>query len=139
MGSELSGSEPIALTSTTAFEQCFPVYLALGMPSHEYWEGDASLVKAYREADKLRQERQNAQAWLQGMYVYEAIGCIAPVLNAFAANGTRPKPYRDKPYDLNGSEKTKEQQMRDGISFVRAWAEGFNQKFDERGGGTVGN
>ncbi len=37
-------------------------------------------------------------AWLQGMYVYEAVADLAPALKAFAKG--KPRPYAKEPYDL---------------------------------------
>jgi hypothetical protein len=37
-------------------------------------------------------------AWLQGIYVYEAIADLAPYLKAFSKS--KPKPYSSEPYDL---------------------------------------
>lgn len=46
--------------------------------------------------------------WLQGMYVYEAIGDMAPILQAFAKKGTKPTPYPTEPYPLNADVKEKQ-------------------------------
>lgn len=109
------------------------MYLAMGMSPSDYWEGDCALVKAYREADRLRQERANMEAWLQGMYIYEAVACLSPILQAFAPKGTRAKPYRDKPYELfASSKKTDEDRMRDGIDWMEQFAKSFNKKFERR-------
>lgn len=66
----------------------------------EYWYGDVWMVESYREAERLRTKQFNAQAHLIGAYIYEAICCVAPVLNAFAKKGTKPVPYRAKPFQL---------------------------------------
>lgn len=81
--------------------------MAIGMTVGEYWEGDNSLPAAYRKADQLRQERINEQAWLQGMYIYDALARVAPIYHAFAKAGTRPVPYPDKPYDFKRREQPK--------------------------------
>lgn len=54
------------------------------MDSATYWDGDPMEVAAYREADRLRADRENRVAWLHGMYAYQAILATAPVLNAFS-------------------------------------------------------
>ena len=38
------------------------------MTEEQYWDRDCLLVKYYREAEELRNEKLNQQAWLQGMY-----------------------------------------------------------------------
>jgi len=72
----------------------------MGMTYEQYWEQDSDLVKYYRRAQEIRLEEQNRYAWLQGMYVYEAIADIAPILHAFAKRGTKARKYSEKPYDF---------------------------------------
>ena len=74
------------------------------MTWEQYWFGDVTMVQAFAEAERLRQQRQNNQAWLQGRYIYDALLCVAPVLRAFAAKGTKPEPYIDKPYEMAESQ-----------------------------------
>ena len=69
---------------TQKFYDVFPYYLAIGMTPEQYWEGDCELVRYYRKAAQIRQDLKNQDAWLQGMYVYQAIGNLAPILRAFA-------------------------------------------------------
>ena len=54
----------------------FPFYLSIGMTYEQFWENDPSLAKYYREADKLRNERKNTDAWIQGMYIYDAVSTV---------------------------------------------------------------
>ena len=89
------------------FEEAFPYYLAMGMTYEQFWEQDSDIVKYYRKAQEIRREEQNRQAWLQGMYVYEAIADIAPILHAFAKRGTKARPYSTKPYEFKAPEPKK--------------------------------
>lgn len=91
------------------FENLFPYYLSIGMSYDQYWREDACLVKYYRESEKLKTERKNTWIWLQGMYIYEAICNVAPILQAFAKKGTKARPYPDKPYKLQASATEKEE------------------------------
>lgn len=74
------------------------------MSAEEFWEGDTTLPKFYLEAYKIRKEREkeelNYNAWLQGMYIYEALCDVSPVLRAFVKKGTKPIEYPNKPYAL---------------------------------------
>lgn len=56
------------------------------------------MVTAFRKADRLRQKREDAQAWLQGRYIYDALGRLSPILHAFAKKGAKAEPYLDRPY-----------------------------------------
>lgn len=82
------------------FEEAFPYYLAMGMTYEQYWEQDSELVKFYRKAHEIRQEQVNHEAWLHGMYIYEAIADLVPVLRAFAKKGSKPRKYAEKPYEF---------------------------------------
>jgi hypothetical protein len=74
------------------------------MTEEQYWDKDGLLVISFREADALRIERLNWEAWLQGAYVYDAISRIAPTLHAFAKKGTKAKPYLTEPYPVTKQE-----------------------------------
>lgn len=79
--------------------------MAIGMTYEQYWYGDVHMVRAFREAHRLRQQIMNQEAHLQGLYIYEALLDVSPVLHAFAKKGTKPIKYRSKPYDLFQKEK----------------------------------
>lgn len=88
-------------TYADLFEEAFPYYLAIGMTYEQYWEQDSELVKYYRKAQEIKRDEANWAAWLQGLYVYEAIADISPILHAFAKKGTRAREYSKKPYEFN--------------------------------------
>lgn len=94
-------------TYTEQFEEIFPYYLSLGMTYEEFWEGDVSLPKFYREAEKLRVKRackdDNLHCWLQGLYVYEALNCALG--NAFRKKNAQPITYPEKPLEIFKDEK----------------------------------
>lgn len=70
----------------------------MGMSYEDYWEGPPSLAITYRKAYKLRRETENEQAWLQGLYVYDAFAvCLA---NAFRKRGAKIQNYLEKPIDI---------------------------------------
>ena len=70
------------------------------------------MVKAYRKAWELKTRERNREMWLQGLYIYEAICDVSPVLHAFAKNGTKPKEYLKEPIALTEKE-VKERRERD--------------------------
>ena len=45
----------------------------MGMTAHEYWEEDCTLVVGYRKAYEIKQDEVNRVAWLNGLYVYNAV------------------------------------------------------------------
>ena len=74
------------------------------MTYDQYWNEDCCLVRYYRKAYQLQRDRDNEQSWLQGMYIYEALCDVAPVLHAFAKKGTKPLEYPDRPYAITKQE-----------------------------------
>lgn len=90
----------------------FPYYLSIGMTDHQYWDGDPSLPRYYRKAEELRSKRKNEELWLQGLYIYEALYDVAPVLHAFAKRNAKPLPYPDHPYAISESDRKVEEQRK---------------------------
>ena len=72
--------------------------MAYGMTYDEYWNGDPALVRYYRKAEDIRSHRKNWELWLQGRYVYEAIGRMIPSMNAFKPR--EPIEYIEEPFPL---------------------------------------
>ena len=137
LGSERDGrSAPISYTDS--FYEQFPYYLSIGMTAKQYWEDDCTLVKYYRKADEYRMERINQQAWLQGMYIYDALSRLSPILKAFPKKGTKAEPYPEEPYALNQEKeeevrkKKQETAMQKGIQFMEAFASKTNKRFEEK-------
>lgn len=103
-------STPFKKSYRDVFNECFPFYLAIGMTPEQYWDGDPSLVRAYRKADEIRKNRMNEQMWLQGMYIYEALCDASPLYHDLAKRGTKARPYSDKPYCLTPEQKEKREE-----------------------------
>ena len=129
---EGSGVEPTPFihTYTQTFEKMFPYYLSIGMTETQYWDGDATLVKAYRKAEEITVEKQNFQMWLQGRYFYDALCAVSPIFHAFAKKGTKPQPYRDEPYPITQAniEKTKEKKEKSEYNKNKVFMETFMAK-----------
>lgn len=98
------------------FNSVFPYYLSIGMTPEQFWDGDVDLVKAYRKAYEYKKQEWNVQAYLNGLYTYEAILRASPVLHAFAKRGTKPIPYREAPVELaTTKEQVKQIEARKGL------------------------
>ena len=116
-------------TSTQIFEECFPFYLAIGMSYAEYWEGDPVLAQYYRKAYQIRQEEVNNNAWLQGMYIYDAVSTA--LHNALRGLGKNKPPIRDyakQPYELKNKVKTEAEKAKEiqiEQEKAAAWMENF--------------
>ena len=72
--------------------------MAMGMSYTEFWDEPPFLAVAYRKAYRLKREIENEQAWLQGLYVYDAFAvCMA---NAFSKRGSKSQNYFERPIDI---------------------------------------
>ena len=116
-------------TNTEIFEECFPFYLAIGMSFAEYWDGDPKLAQYYRKAYQIKQEEINNNAWLQGMYIYDAFSTA--LYNALRGMGkTKPpaKDYAKQPYELKNKVKSEAEKAREvqiEQEKAAAWMENF--------------
>ena len=131
MGPELlvEGTPTQRKTNTEIFEECFPFYLAIGMSYAEYWEGDSVLAQYYRKAYQIKQEEINNNAWLQGMYIYDAVStALHNALRGFGKNKAPIKDYAKQPYEMKNKVKTqaeKEKEVRIEQEKAAAWMENF--------------
>jgi hypothetical protein len=114
----------------------FPYYLSIGMTPEQYWDGDCTLVKYYRKAEEIRNEKRNQELWLQGMYIYEAICDVSPILHAFAKKGAKPHPYPTKPYPISEKQIRREREEKErkraekGKRFMEALMRSNNKRFE---------
>ena len=105
------------------------------MTADQYWNGDCQLVKAYREARKIQQKRKNEELWLQGMYIYEALCDVSPILRAFS-KARKPAPYPEEPYKLadRKDEKAKKEDVNPAVAAFEAIAASWNASFKKKRG-----
>ena len=95
----------------------------------EYWEGDPILTQYYRKAYQIKQEETNFNAWLQGMYFYDAMSTA--LYNALRGMGkTKPpaKDYAKQPYEFKNKVKTEAEKAKEieiEQEKAAAWMENF--------------
>ena len=126
MGCELLVQPTRQKTNTEVFEESFPFYLAIGMSYAEYWEGDPELAQYYRRAYQIKQEEINNNAWLQGMYVYDAISTA--LHNALRGKNQKTRDYAKQPYEFNNKQKTEQEKVKEveiEQEKAAAWMENF--------------
>ena len=99
---------------TEVFEKLCPIYMSYGMSYNDFWFGSPYMAKFYREAHDIVVKKQDENNWMMGVYVYEALCDVSPILHAFSKRGTKPLPYRDKPLTYDESrDKTEEEKERE--------------------------
>lgn len=125
---------------TKLFEHECPYYMSYGMSYDEFWYGEPYLVKFYREAYKLKMRYDDVFEWKQGMYIYEALCDVSPILHAFSKKGAKPLQYRTRPMSEelkeNKTEKEKEievknEQLKARI-FFENWARATKKRFNNQ-------
>ena len=99
------------------------------MTPEQFWHQDSTLVIAYRKAEELRQRKQDCDAWLQGLYVYHAIGALVPVLRAFGSG--KAEPYLEAPL-LEPKEHAQRRKVLAQRDKMIEWAKNWNADFNER-------
>ena len=76
--------------------------------------------------------------WLQGMYIYDAISRLSPILRAFAKKGTKAQSYVEEPYaitkkTMEEAELKKEKAKSDkGLRYMQAYMVQANKQLQER-------
>ena len=93
------------------------------MTYDDFWHGDVAMVRAYRKAQEFRDKRKNQEMWIQGMYVYEAILDVAPILHAFTKKGTKPEPYSKEPYPITEADVREREEREERLRQERIKAE----------------
>ena len=129
MGSELLDSPTQKKTYSQIFEESFPFYLAIGMSYAEYWVGDPMLTQYYRKAYHIKREEINNNAWLQGLYIYDAVStALHNALRGMGENKSPAKDYANQPYDLYKKNKTEQEKAKEveiEQEKAAAWMENF--------------
>jgi len=89
-------------------------------------------------------ERKEWEMWKQGVYVYEALCDVSPILHAFSKKGTKPLPYPSKPYGIEENMKTEEDKEKEAenerlkaILKFDEWERATKKHFEEKAGGKI--
>ena len=91
------------------FESQLPFFLSIGMSWEQFWDGECEIARHYRKAHELKRRQKNEELWLQGLYIYEALCDVAPVMHAFAGKDAKPITYSSLPYPITEKERIQRQ------------------------------
>lgn len=137
----MSATRPLSLMDV--YRKYCPDYMSYGMTYDQYWDGDVWAHRQYAQAHKKKIQEDNALAWLQGRYFYDALCAASPIIRAFS-KARKPGKYHEHPIDLFEEDQKKRQEdeqrkryekMREKVAL---FAEEFNKKrkeFDENAEG----
>ena len=106
------------------------------MTYEQFWEGDPTLAKYYRTAAEIKSERKNQELWLQGLYFYDALCDVAPILHAMAKKGTKARPYPEQPYAISEKQRRRDAEEKErlvadkGKMFMEMLMRQHNKKFE---------
>lgn len=114
-------------TSTNDYKQIlnewFPYYLALGMTYEQYWHGDPYLTVYYQKAKKMKFDYDNQMAWINGLYIYDAVSAI--VFNTWCRKDVEQcRNYASNPYEFDGA-KQEEEIKKEAEVQAEAWMRNF--------------
>lgn len=115
----------------------------MGMTYAEFWGEDPTIAKTYLEAFKIKQKNEikskEWEIWKHGVYVYEALVDVAPILHAFS-KAKKPLPFPEKPYGIeqleddgkSELEKKKQEEENEKLKatvFFNNWARATKKQF----------
>lgn len=126
-----SGLDSPSLSFSEYADELCGYYMALGVPEKEYWHGDPTHLKYYVKKHEIEIENKNYDAWLQGLYIYDAIGIA--LHNAFRKKGEKAEKYREKPIRITPlteaeKEKNAEVERQKIIADLTKWGEAWERK-----------
>lgn len=101
-----------------------------GMSYEEFWHGQPILARFYREKHRLEIEQINQELWLQGLYIFDAVGVV--MQNSFSKKKAK---YLEKPLDL--FPKTEEEKLSEVAKTREKIVEklnAFKDAFDKQNG-----
>lgn len=133
---------------TSLFNKLCPLYMALGMSYDEFWNQEPEraqfYLKAYRLKSRIQREKDDVNIWKQGVYDYEALIRVSPILHAFSKKGTKPLPFPEQPIfkyndyeqetiqDIEKKEREAEYQRLSAQIYFNNWYKSAKRHFDKK-------
>lgn len=109
----------------------------MGMTWQEYWDGEPEMAIAFRKMHQLKKEQKNRDAWLQGLYFYEALADVSPLFRDWVKDA-KALPYASEPYALDQKtkeerdKKAEEETDKKNQATIIAWAKRVNRIREEK-------
>ena len=131
-GNEGGGGKTSPLVCyTKVFKEHYPYYMAMGMSYSDYWDGDCELVVYVRQAFELKREQDNYNAWLQGLYMYNALIAVAPYFNSLTPR--KPQAYLQEPIPITAKaiQDKERQRYEDMLERMNKFTDDYNKRRGE--------
>lgn len=111
--------------------------MSYGMSYDEYWFESPYRAQFYRKAKEISVRQKDEELWMQGVYIYDALCRVSPILHAFSKSGTKPLPYVEKPYllgieekKINQEKEIENERLKAEVQF-KLWAKSIAKKFNK--------
>lgn len=89
--------------------------MSIGMTYDQYWDGTPELTRFFRKAHEMKIKQKNEEAWLQGLYYYDAL------CSALSHFGENPKEYTNKPYSPETNKENEEARRLEAEAQAEVW------------------
>jgi len=123
---------------TEQFDSLCPVYMGMGLSYEDFWDGDVEKAKYTYKSYMFKREQENYMLWLQGLYIYQAIGAYVPVLVTIPKKNAKAEEYINEPVALSkkAQERKEENKQKETFeknrAFMLKFAAQHNGKFKEK-------
>jgi hypothetical protein len=116
--------------------------MSYGMSYDQFWYDSPYIARFYRLSKEIQARQKDEEFWMQGVYIYEALCRVSPVMHAFAKSGTKPLPYLKEPILMTQhemheeTEEEKEQRIKNerliAQAHFTAWARATAKHFENK-------
>lgn len=98
----------------------------MGIRAEDFWKLNFRKLRPYLLAENIRTEKQNYMMWLQGLYVYDALGAIAGQI--LSKPGHKKPQYMKEPIRITPlTELEKEQKRQEEIDKFLKYLDRFEK------------
>lgn len=100
------------------------------MTREEYWDLDPYLAVSFRKAHELKSERENGDAWWQGVYIRDALfSALTATMPGIKKKVPYPtKPYRITPLTKEEKEEEARKEREKAVRSFTAWKDAWDKK-----------
>lgn len=102
-----------SISFTESFKKYCPIFMSYGMTYDEFWYDDVCKTSYYLKSYKEKLKQKDMELWEQGMYIYELLLEVAPILRPFSK--AEPLPYTEKPHLILAEEEKRNKENKEEL------------------------